>query len=307
VPGMSDAQRTDLAVAVEQLAWTVAREKLEPEPDAAPRSDPPDADLRQMWLAALTSLLAIRDTAEQLAASAALSAALCGADYPAIGDAAGMTRQGARRKWPGLAGLSDEQQRKLTWWNNRGDQFAQCVRAVLTTSAEGPRLAALRERLDDIEQASPAQRTDALELALVDAVAVAVGDPAPAEPAAAHACGLLAALAADAYAAINSHSSLVSREDLACATDGCPAEPIAELWRPDFGHHAEPACREHAVQALGQPTTRIVAAYQPDVALSLFAEAAKASKRPDGGRHGRGSSPPAGRQNYTQHPRRGAP
>jgi hypothetical protein len=107
----------------------------------------------------------------------------------------------------------------------------------------------------------------------VDAVAVAVGAPAPAEPAAAHACGLLAALTADAYAAMNSHSSLVSREDLACGTDDCPSEPIVELWRPDFGHRAVPACREHAVQALGQPATRIVAAYQPDVALSVFAEA----------------------------------
>ena len=69
--GMSDAQRTDLTTAVEQLAWTVVREMLELEPDAGPRSDLPDADLRQMWLAALASLLAIRDSAEQLAASAA--------------------------------------------------------------------------------------------------------------------------------------------------------------------------------------------------------------------------------------------
>jgi hypothetical protein len=273
VPGMSDVQRTDLTTAVEQLAWTVVREMLELEPDAGSRSDLPDADLRQMWLAALASLLAIRDSAEQLAASGALSAAQRGADYPAIGDAAGMTRQGARRKWPGLAGLSDERQRKLTWWYSRGDQFAQCVRAVLTTSEEGPRLAALRERLDDIEQASPAQRIDAFDMALVDAVAVAVGAPTPAEPAAAHASGLLAALTADAYAAMNSHSSLVSREDLACGTDGCPSEPIVELWRPDFGHRAVPACREHAVEALGQPATRIVAAYQPDAALSVFAEA----------------------------------
>jgi hypothetical protein len=273
VRGMSDAQRADLATAVEQLAWTLAGEMLELEPDAGPRSDLPDADLRQMWLAALASLLAIRDTAEQLAASAALSAAQRGADYPAIGDAAGMTRQGARRKWPGLAGLSDERQRKLTWWDSRGNQFARCVRAVLTTSGEGPRLAALRERLADIEQVSPGQRIDAFDMALVDAAAVAVGAPTPAEPAAAHARGLLAALTADAYAAMNSHSSLVSREGLACGTDGCPSEPIVEIWRPDFGHRAVPACREHAVEALGQPATRIVAAYQPDVALSVFAEA----------------------------------
>jgi hypothetical protein len=270
---LSDAQRTDLATAVEGLAWTAVRETLQLGPDAGPGSDLADADLQQMWLAALTSLLAIRDSAEQLAASAALSAAQRGADYPAIGEAAGMTRQGARRKWPGLAGLSDERQRKLTWWASRGDQFARCARAVLAASAEGPRLAILRERLDDIEQASPAQRIDAFDMALVDAAAVAAAEPAPPGPAAAHAYGLLAALTADAYAAMSSHSSLLSREDLACGTGGCPREPVVELWRPNFGHRPAPACREHAVQALGQPDIRIVAAYHQDVALSVFAQA----------------------------------
>jgi hypothetical protein len=269
----SDAQRTDLAAAVERLAWTAVRETLQLGPDARPGPDLAGPDLRDMWLAALTSLLAIRDSAEQLAASAALSAAQHGADYPAIGAAAGMTRQGARRKWPGLAGLSDERQRKLTWWASRGDQFTRCARAVLAASAEGPRLAALRDRLDDIGQASPAQRTDAFDMALVDAAAVAAGEPAPAGPAAARAYGLLAALAADAYAAMSSHSSLLSGEDRACGTGGCPREPVVELWRPDFGHRPVPACREHAVQALGEPGIRIVAAYQPDVALSVFAQA----------------------------------
>lgn len=60
---------------------------------------------------------------------------------------------------------------------------------------------------------------------LVDAHAVALGAPMPAQPAAALAIGLLAALTADPYAAMNSHSSLVAREDLACGTDDCPSEP----------------------------------------------------------------------------------
>lgn len=184
-----------------------------------------------------------------------------------------MTRQGARRKWPGLAGLSDERQRKLAWWASRGEQFARCARAVLATSAAGSRLAALRARLDDIEQASPAQRIDAFDMALVDAAAVAADSPAATDPAAARAYGLLAALTADAYAAMSSYSSLLSREDLACGTDDCPREPIVELWRPDSSHRPAPACREHAVQALGQPAIRIVAAYQPDVALSVFKQA----------------------------------
>lgn len=111
-------------------------------------------------------------------------------------------------------------------------------------------------------------------MALVDAAAVAADSPAAADPAASYAYGLLAALTADAYAAMSSYSSLLSREDLACGTDGCPREPIVELWRPDSGHRPAPACREHAVQALGQqPAIKIVAAYQPDVALSVFEQA----------------------------------
>jgi hypothetical protein len=276
VQAMSDAQRAALTTAVEQLAWTMAREVLDLDPETGPESDLPDPDLRQMWLMVLTSLLAIRDSAEQLAGSAALSAAQRGADYPAIGDAAGMTRQGARRKWPGLAGLSDERQRKLTWWNQRGSQFAECVHAVLAASgdqAESSRLAALRQRLDDIGQASPAERINAFDMILIDAHVIATGAPTPAEPTAALASGLLAALIADAYAATNSHSVLVNRDNVTCSTDDCTARPIMELWRPDVDHQALPACREHAIEALGQPATRIVAAYQPDVALTVFAEA----------------------------------
>jgi hypothetical protein len=280
---LSDVQRLALTTAVEQLAWTVVREMLELEPGAGPRSGMPDADLRQMWLAALSALLAIRESAEQLAASAALSAAQRGADYPAIGDAAGMSRQGARRKWPGLAGLADERRRKLMWWNSRGGQFTECARAVLTTTKgqqELPWLADLRTRLTEIEKASPAQRIDAFDMVLVDAHAVALRSPTPAEPAAALAIGLLAALTADAYAATNTHSSLVIRDDIACGTHDCPSDPIVGLLRPDVGWYAVPACHQHAVEALRQPANRIVTAYQPDVALSVFAECTATSPEP---------------------------
>lgn len=273
---MSDAQRAALSTAVEELAWTMAREVLELEPGTGPESDLPDPDLRQMWLTVLTSLLAIRDSAEQLAGSAALSAAQRGADYPAIGEAAGMTRQGARRKWPGLAGLSDERQRKLTWWDQRGAQFVGCVDAVLAASADqawASRLVSLRQRFDDLEQASPAARADAFDMALIDAHLIATSAPTPTGSAATAASGLLAALIADAYAATNSHSELLNRDGVACSTDGCTGKPIVELWRPDVDQQARPACREHAVETLGQPATRIVAAYRPDVALSVFAEA----------------------------------
>ncbi|MBO0879706.1 MAG: hypothetical protein J2P17_04915 [Mycobacterium sp.] len=273
--GLSGPQRAAVTTAVEQLAWTLARELLELEPDVGPRSDLPAADLRQMWLAALRSLLAIRDSAEQLAASAALSAAQHGADYPAIGDAAGMTRQGARRKWPGLAGLSDERQRKLMWWNRHGEQFVQCARAVLAAEGqlEQPRLADLRARLAEIEEASPAQRLDAFDWVLVDAHAVALGTPTPTEPTTVYAIGLLAALTADAYAATNSHSSLIIHDNLVCGTNGCSSSSIVKLLCPDIDHVAVPACRQHAVEALRQTDNRIVTAYQADVALSVFTEA----------------------------------
>src|SRR5260221_4489530 len=65
---LSNAQRTDLATAVEQLAWIAVRETLQLGPDAGPGSDLPDADLQQMWLGAPASPLARPGNAETLAA-----------------------------------------------------------------------------------------------------------------------------------------------------------------------------------------------------------------------------------------------
>jgi len=246
-------QRVNLTSAVEQLAWTAARETLGQ-----------DADQREQWLAALRSLLAIRDSAEQLAASAALSAAEHGADYPAIGAAAGMTRQGARRKWPGLAGLSESRYRKTTWWDAHGREFVSCAQAVLAVTEGDPGLpwaATLRARL--------AEMPDAFDHVMVDAHAVAMGAPTPVDPDAARSIGKLAALTADAYAATNGHSALVSRAAKACGTANCLAEPVVELL--SAGREAVPACRQHAVEGLRE--NRIVAAYEPGVALPLFTEA----------------------------------
>ena len=285
---MSGQQRAAVAAVVDQLAWTTARDLLELEADAgpetAPRPDLPDADRRQLWLAALNSLLAIRDSAEQLAASAALSAAQHGADYPAIGDAAGMTRQGARRKWPGLAGLSDERQRKLTWWNRHGEQLMRCAQTVLAAQGQldQPRLADLRARLDEVGKAPPTRRVESFDWLLVDAHAVAVGTPVPADPAntaTARAIGLLAALTADAYAATHGQVFLLARDNSTCGTPNCSAQAILRLLCAGAGASAgfatEPACRQHAVEALRQPANRIAAAYQADVALPVFTEATR--------------------------------
>lgn len=56
----------------------------------------------RIHLRQLTALVAIRAAADELANTAASEAARGGANYPAIGEAAGMTRQAARVRWPGL-------------------------------------------------------------------------------------------------------------------------------------------------------------------------------------------------------------
>ncbi|MFY1573305.1 hypothetical protein ACN26Z_00225 [Verrucosispora sp. WMMD703] len=58
------------------------------------------------YLRQLAALVAIRAAAEELANTAAAEAARCGANYPTIGEAAGMTRQAARVRWPGLVDRS---------------------------------------------------------------------------------------------------------------------------------------------------------------------------------------------------------
>jgi hypothetical protein len=260
---LSDAQRAALALAVEQLAWTAARELPEFAPDAVPQRE---------WLAVLTTLQVISDSAEQLAASAALSAARHHADYPAIGDAAETTRQGAKRRWPGLTGLSEERRRKLDWWQRRGAQLAECVEAVLATAeehAETDRLEGLRTQLAELAAAAPAQRVDLLDTALLDAHAIALRARPPAGAAAALAIGLLSALAADAYATTNTQPSAVAA---GCSTPGCPAGPVLAVLVFAAGWEATPVCRAHAVEALRHRANRIVLAYEPEVALSVFTE-----------------------------------
>ncbi|MET9134210.1 MULTISPECIES: response regulator [Streptomyces] len=70
--------------------------------------DPPTDDPAQA-LALLHLLDHVRRAAERLQREAAVAAARAGAGYPQLGAACGMTRQGARRRWPGLFHHSDEQ------------------------------------------------------------------------------------------------------------------------------------------------------------------------------------------------------
>lgn len=50
----------------------------------------------------LRVLVHLRDAVRELESAAARDAAVAGAGYPQIGEASHMSRQGARRRWPGL-------------------------------------------------------------------------------------------------------------------------------------------------------------------------------------------------------------
>ncbi|MEV0126792.1 response regulator [Streptomyces sp. NPDC050703] len=83
------------------LARRLLREQLEAPAHRAP-DDPAPA------LALLHVLDHLRQATERLQRDAAVAAAHAGAGYPQIGAACGLTRQGARRRWPGLFHYSNE-------------------------------------------------------------------------------------------------------------------------------------------------------------------------------------------------------
>ncbi|WP_327732812.1 response regulator [Streptomyces nojiriensis] len=68
----------------------------------------PVADGRARALARVHVLEQLQQAAGRLQRDAALDAARAGAGYPQIGRACGMTRQGARRRWPGLFNHTDD-------------------------------------------------------------------------------------------------------------------------------------------------------------------------------------------------------
>ncbi|MFE9559065.1 response regulator [Streptomyces sp. NPDC006703] len=61
-----------------------------------------NADDSAPALTLLHVLVQVQQSAERLQRAAAKDAARTGAGYPQIGEASGMTRQGARQRWPGL-------------------------------------------------------------------------------------------------------------------------------------------------------------------------------------------------------------
>ncbi|MFF7340796.1 response regulator [Streptomyces sp. NPDC008163] len=89
---------------ISDLAHRLARQLQESrESTASPASDAPAYPL-----ALLHVLDQLQQATERLQRQAATEAARAGAGYPQIGAACGMTRQGARRRWPGLFHHSNE-------------------------------------------------------------------------------------------------------------------------------------------------------------------------------------------------------
>jgi hypothetical protein len=107
MPNVGDEQRRLAGAAVESLVWQVARQLLGLGPADGPFSmheDLADPDRnREVRLAALTAAELLRGELDTKIAQVARYAAMAGADYSDLGAAVGITRQGARRRWPDLA------------------------------------------------------------------------------------------------------------------------------------------------------------------------------------------------------------
>ncbi|OIK27472.1 hypothetical protein VT52_011475 [Streptomyces malaysiense] len=76
--------------------------RLVPEVFETIRADADHGAEQAQALAHLHLLTYLQQAVERLEAKAANEAADAGAGYPQIGRASNMTRQGARRRWPGL-------------------------------------------------------------------------------------------------------------------------------------------------------------------------------------------------------------
>ncbi|GGX58725.1 hypothetical protein [Streptomyces minutiscleroticus] len=87
--------------AVDELTRRIALDTVCFSAGAPDPADPAAADRRRA-LARLYVLTVAEQAVQQLESQAARAAAAAGAGYPEIGQASNMSRQGARRRWPGL-------------------------------------------------------------------------------------------------------------------------------------------------------------------------------------------------------------
>ncbi|MFF1872439.1 hypothetical protein [Streptomyces sp. CB03911] len=102
IAALADAALADLAARLAQRAFRPlpppAGPGAPPAPGegAGPQGDQGDA------LARLHTLVHLRRAAERLTDQVARDAVEAGAGYPQLGEALAMSRQGARKRWPGL-------------------------------------------------------------------------------------------------------------------------------------------------------------------------------------------------------------
>ncbi|WP_327308542.1 response regulator [Streptomyces sp. NBC_01298] len=118
MPGKNFVLRTDpqetaavVDAAVGDLAGRLALQLLQPPDGPVPRGPSPQESSPQgpaRALALLHLLDHLQKATERLQQEVAGAAARAGAGYPQLGSACGMTRQGARRRWPGLFHHTDE-------------------------------------------------------------------------------------------------------------------------------------------------------------------------------------------------------
>ncbi|MEU6313254.1 response regulator [Streptomyces sp. NPDC047014] len=94
VPAVAEA-------AVNDLARRITRQIMTAAPPGRAEDDETDG-ARHYSLTLLHVLDQVRLAAERLQYDAAAGAARAGAGYPQLGEACAITRQGARRRWPGL-------------------------------------------------------------------------------------------------------------------------------------------------------------------------------------------------------------
>jgi hypothetical protein len=99
---LTEAERADLLAELTRVIWWRAAALAGVDPTTPLDIRPADAG-RTAALAAIAIAEAAGADLAEVATSAARWAAEHGADYADLGAAAGISRQGARRRWPGLA------------------------------------------------------------------------------------------------------------------------------------------------------------------------------------------------------------
>ncbi|MBV2356325.1 hypothetical protein KUM39_18395 [Streptomyces sp. J2-1] len=98
--GPADALVTQV---VDELARRLAEDPGDCGTGPLPWAEWPDGgDARGHALVRLRVLARVKQAVRSLEDQAAHAAAVSGAGYPEIGEAVGISRQGARRRWPGL-------------------------------------------------------------------------------------------------------------------------------------------------------------------------------------------------------------